>query len=207
MPRKRSGGEGILDDTFAAGVANPRAMAIFTLLMAILASVLNWIWKPLGAFTPFAVLVLWLLTAAGVAGVVKGLFVQKARQKRLQETNEIEDLRRLSWREFEQLVADAYRAKGYTVEERGGTADGGIDLLMRSPDGKRVAVQCKQWKEWQVGAPRIREFAGAMAQERVDSGIFVASGKFTQPAKEAASKTGVQLVDGPSLIELIHARK
>jgi restriction system protein len=207
MARNQSVLEGMLTESFEAGVANPRAMAIFTLFLALFACVLHWLWKPLGAFTPIAVFVLWFLTAAGVLGVIKGLVVQKARLKRLAETEEIEHLQQLTWQQFEQLVADAYRARGYKVEERGGTADGGIDLLMRSPTGERVAVQCKRWKEWQVGAPRIREFAGAMAQERVEQGVFITSGKYTKPAKEAASKTNVQLVDGNSLLEIVKSTR
>ncbi len=198
----------MLDDVFEAGVANPRLTAVFTLCMATSACVLHWLWKPFGSMaTPIAVFLLWLLTAAGVLGVVKGYFVQAGRLKRLQAQVEVEHLKELTWQQFEQLVADAYRAKGYRVEERGGRNDGGIDLLMRSPTGELVAVQCKRWKEWQVGAPRIREFAGAMAQERISAGIFVISGKFSQPARDAASNTQVQLVDGSDLLELIQSSR
>jgi restriction system protein len=69
-----------------------------------------------------------------------------------------------------------------------------------------LAVQCKRWKEWQVRAPKIRQFAGAMVQEKVSKGIFVTSGKFSQPAIQAATKTKVELVNGSGLIKLIRSK-
>jgi restriction system protein len=194
----------MLEGAFEAGVVNPRWTAIFTLSLAICACVFRWLWQPFGpVLTPISVFLLWLLTAAGVLGVIKGYIVKGARLKRLRAQEEIEHLHELTWQQFEQVVADAYRAKGYRVEQCGGNGDGGIDLLLRSATGELVAVQCKRWKDWQVGAPRIREFVGAMAQKQITSGIFVTSGKFSQPAKEAAAKTRVQLVDGRDLIRLI----
>jgi restriction system protein len=194
----------MLEDAFEAGVANPRWAAVFTLFLAICACIFHWMWKPFGPqVTPAAVFLLWILTAAGVLGVIKGYFVQATRLKRLHSQEEVHHLHELTWRQFEQLVADAYKAKGYRVEERGGSADGGIDLLMRAPTGELVAVQCKRWKEWQVGAPRIREFVGAMTQERIDRGIFITSGRFSRPAQEAGTKMGIQLLDGSDLLELI----
>ena len=44
----------------------------------------------------------------------------------------IETIRKLSWREFEELVGEAYRRKGYNVTETGGGgADGGVDLVLK----------------------------------------------------------------------------
>ena len=57
-----------------------------------------------------------------------------------------------------------------------------------------------------MGAPHIREFAGAMVQEKVLKGVFVTSGKFSQPAIQAAAKTKVELVEGGALIQLIRSK-
>jgi restriction system protein len=206
MPRHQSLLGGMISDTYEAGVANPRMMGAFTLFMAACSATLNWLWQPFGpTWTPFLVLLLWVLTAVGTVGVIKGYSVRSARSDRLRSLRSLDDLKQLSWQQFEQLVADAYRAKGYRVEERGGTGDGGIDLLMRSPKGELVAVQCKRWKEWQVGAPRIREFVGALAQANVRHGVFVTSGRFSRPAKETAAKTGIHLIDGRHLLEFVNS--
>ena len=208
MSRRPGGFEGAIQNAFELGVINPRFMAGFTLCLAILGAVFHWLWKPFGPLlTPIFVFILWVLCAAGVLGTVRGYVEKAIRLKRLAAVEEIEHLRELTWQQFEQVVADAYRARGYKVEESGGTGDNGIDLLMRSPTGELVAVQCKRWKEWQVGAPRIREFAGAMVQEKVSKGVFVTSGKFSPPAIQAAAKTKVELVDGGALIQLIRSKE
>ena len=59
------------------------------------------------------------LVAAGVS-VIKGLF----RRKLLDRQDGLPSLLSLPWREFEQLVGEAYRRQGYDVEETGG---GGAD--------------------------------------------------------------------------------
>jgi restriction system protein len=41
----------------------------------------------------------------------------------------LDTLRALSWQDFERLVGDAYRRRGYTIEEIAGSApDGGADV-------------------------------------------------------------------------------
>ena len=70
----------------------------------------------------------------------------------LESQRGIETLREINWREFEELVGEAYRRKGYAVAETGGGgADGGVDLVL-SKRGKRLLVQCKHWKAAKVGA-------------------------------------------------------
>lgn len=192
-------------DCFEAGVANPRAMTILSCITSIWAAILHWFWHPMGNWTPLLVIFLGVVTAVGMAGAIKGYFLKLVRQQTLHRTEDLEDLKRISWQQFEQLVADAYRAKGFKVQECGGIGDGGIDLIVRSPDGRRIGVQCKHWKSWQVGAPRIREFAGAVQRKRLDGGIFVASGTYSRPAIEAAAKTRIQLLDGRALLQLIRS--
>jgi restriction system protein len=56
-------------------------------------------------------------------------------------TNALEGM---SWQEFELLVGEAFRRKGFAVREIGrGGADGGVDLVLIK-DGEKTLVQCKQ---------------------------------------------------------------
>ncbi len=88
----------------------------------------------------------------------------------------------LSWQEFENLVGEIFRARGYLVENvGGGGADGGIDLRLRR-EGEATLVQCKRWKVFKVGVKPIREFFGVMASEGVDRCFFVSSGVYTNEA-------------------------
>lgn len=69
----------------------------------------------------------------------------------------LHSIRALSWQEFEWLVSEAYRRKGYSVIERGGNApDGGVDLELRK-DGRKTIVQCKRWNAFKVNVSMVRE--------------------------------------------------
>ena len=113
----------------------------------------------------------------------------------------------MSWREFELLIGEAYRNKGYAVAELGGAgADGGVDL--RLTKGREVVlVQCKQWKAFKVGVTVIRELYGVMTAQRATGGIVVTSGVFTKEASNFADECGIDLIDGASLRRLIDEAK
>ena len=112
-------------------------------------------------------------------------------------------LEKLSWQEFEGLVAETFRQKGYRVIERGGDGpDGGIDVeLYMGKD--RYLVQCKQWKTRQVGVAIVRELYGVMSAEGAVGGFVVASGSFTPDAAAFASGKSIELVDARKLRRLI----
>src|SRR6478672_3237668 len=108
----------------------------------------------------------------------------------------------LSWQEFENLVGEIFRARGYAVENvGGGGADGGIDLRLSS-QGETTLVQCKRWKVFKVGVKPIREFFGVMASEGVDRGIFVSSGIYTNEALRFAEGKPLELIDGAQFAEM-----
>jgi restriction system protein len=121
----------------------------------------------------------------------------------LDSQSSIEEIRNLDWREFEQLVGEAYRRKGYTVIERGlNGPDGGVDLELHRGTQKTL-VQCKHWKTWKVGVSPIRELLGVKVSEGASDAIFVASGQYTRDALEFGNNNNMKLLDGPALIELI----
>lgn len=137
-----------------------------------------------------------------VAAVVSAI-KSASRRKLLDRQCGINSLRDLSWREFEQLVGEAYRRQGYDIEETGGGgADGGIDLVLRG-NGETVLVQCKQWKARQVGVDKVRELFGVVTAERADRGILVTSGNFTKDALSFQAGKPLTLVDGPALAQLV----
>ena len=112
-------------------------------------------------------------------------------------------LEQMTWREFEMLVGEAFRRRGYAVEETGGHgADGGVDLAL-SRAGQRFLVQCKQWKASKVGVKILRELYGVMAAERAAGGFVVTSGVFTREAEDFAAGQNIDLIDGPRLRAMI----
>jgi restriction system protein len=109
----------------------------------------------------------------------------------------------MSWAQFEVVVGEAFRRRGYAVEETGGGgADGGVDLVLRKA-GEKVFVQCKQWKAFKVGVNVVRELAGVMAVHGAARGFVVTSGRFTAEAEAFGKQSKVSLIDGVALAELI----
>ena len=142
-----------------------------------------------------------LLIGAGISAYGRhkraGLFAG------VQESSSPSALNGMSWQEFEMLVGEAFRRKGYTVSETGGGgADGGVDLVLRK-DGEKFLVQCKQWKACKVGVTTIRELYGVMAAGGAAGGFVVTSGVFTQEAKSFAEGKNIDLIDGSKLTAMI----
>lgn len=109
----------------------------------------------------------------------------------------------MTWSEFELLVGEAFRRKGYAVTETGGGgADGGVDLVL-SKGSERHFVQCKQWKAFKVGVTTVRELYGVMAARGAAGGYVVTSGQFTTDAQEFAAGRNITLIDGQALRSLI----
>jgi restriction system protein len=114
-------------------------------------------------------------------------------------------LEKMSWGEFEELVGEFFRRRGYSVQETGGGGpDGGMDLVL-SHGTDRYLVQCKQWKAWRVGVDIVRELYGVMAAESAAGGFVVTSGVFTDEARRFAEGREIQLIAGDQLVEMIRA--
>jgi restriction system protein len=126
------------------------------------------------------------------------------RKRRLLDSQKgIDSIRALGWREFEELVGEAYRRQGYAVVENTTAGpDEGIDLVLKK-DGGLVLVQCKQWKSTKIGVNIVRELLGVMTAKHATSGILITSGVFTQEAKNFAADKPIDLVEGSQLLQLI----
>ena len=143
----------------------------------------------------------------GLCVIAAGMSFFDARRKRqlLDTRRGLDSLAALGWRDFERLVGEAYRRRGYAVEETGlGGADGGVDLVLRR-DGKRTLVQCKQWRRDKVPVNVVREMFGLMTHHRADAVRIAALGGFTPDAARFAEGKPIALIDGATLLEMIKA--
>lgn len=121
----------------------------------------------------------------------------------LEGQNSAATLQKINWREFEELVGEAYRRKGYAVTELGGGGpDGGVDLELRK-NGEILLVQCKHYRMKKVGVKIVRELYGVVASENATGGIVITSGIFTNDASDFARGKPLELVDGKKLLVLI----
>ena len=127
----------------------------------------------------------------------------------LSKADLLDGLRAMDWFQFEKVVARLYEKQGYRVNRRGGAnPDGGIDMVIEKP-GIQRAVQCKQWKTWNVGAPAVRNFVGALHIEKFQKGIFVTLRGYTVQAKQLADDQGIEMLDADDLarkLESVDAR-
>ncbi len=142
----------------------------------------------------------WMLGALFALIILLGGFLghrnRRHREGLVADTIGIPDLKRLSWQDFEKLVAEFYRQGGYSVEETGGGgADGGIDLVLWK-NGQKTIVQCKHWKTYKVGVEKVRELYGVQTSENAVQAILITSGTFTQEALNFAQGKPLELIDG-----------
>lgn len=115
----------------------------------------------------------------------------------------LKSLKDVSWKDFEFLVSEAYRRKGYQVKENlKAGADGGVDLVL-TKDNEVTLVQCKQWKTKSIPVTTIRELYGVMMDQNAQKGVVVCSGAFTKDAIEFAKGKPIELIDGLRLRSLI----
>ncbi len=112
----------------------------------------------------------------------------------------------ISWPEFELLVGQFFRERGYRVTETGGRADGGVDLRLRAENSELFLVQCKHWKTSKVPVQVVRELYGVMQAEYASGAFVVTSGEFTADAASFAKGKKIELINGSLLLCAIQKR-
>jgi len=154
----------------------------------------------------FAMMGQYLFPFAFLIGASMSAYGRHKRARLIDDVQErpfVSALNGMTWQEFEMLVGEAFRCKGFTVSETGGGgADGGVDLVLRK-GSEKFLVQCKQWKAHKVGVTTIRELYGVMSASGAVGGFVVTSGVFTHEAKSFAEGINVDLIDGAELTAMI----
>jgi len=113
------------------------------------------------------------------------------------------DLSTVSPNEFEDLVADLYRKKGFTVRVTPRSHDAGVDVIARGWSAvgeQQLIIQCKHYPNGTVGTPEVQKLIGARADHpKAHRAILVTSGKFSDGAVRLAERHRIDLVNGASL--------
>lgn len=140
-----------------------------------------------------------------VAAVASFFRVRKRKQllsKAKKSDSLINTLSQMSWREFEFLIGQMFRERGYSVAEGKGSNDGGIDLTLFK-DGRTLLVQCKHWKSSRVGVTVVRELLGVMTVRKAHHGLVICSGGYTKEAYAFAKQANISLMGLSQLEKLL----
>jgi TIR domain/Restriction endonuclease len=120
---------------------------------------------------------------------------------------------RLDPKRFEELVADVFRAEGFSVQASMTNRDGGHDLILtktsseskRNTDSPLYVVQVKHYKTRRVSVETIRLAIGSMVLAGQSAkGLIVSSSQLTSAAQEVVSDVNrkglsLEVIDGPEL--------
>lgn len=124
-------------------------------------------------------------------------------------------LQNLSSRQFEEVVAELFRAKGFLVDLTKRTRDGGKDIIAVHTDGlgiqSKYFIECKHYSESnKVGVEVVRALYGVMnAKDGPNKTILATTSTFTTGAKgfvedEAASKWDITLADYDEIVRWLN---
>jgi hypothetical protein len=113
-------------------------------------------------------------------------------------------LARLSWQDFEHLLAEHYRAQGYKVEHHAhatslSSLGGSLDLRL-TRGSESIVVQCGHWDTAEVAVQEVHDLLSVMLNEAATRGVLITRGRFSSEAIAVQRRQPrLQLVDGDVL--------
>lgn len=110
---------------------------------------------------------------------------------------------RMSWGQFELLAVEAFRRRGFQITERGSSGEDGSRNLQLTRGRQRFIAHCKAWRQSVVDIGAVRELYSIVIVTKADGGIVITAGSFSQEARTFAAGRQLQLIDGPTLRELL----
>ena len=144
-----------------------------------------------------------VIALAFLAPVSFSLLKQNRKKKLHDLKREIQSIQELSWQQFKELVAEAYRESGYLILENSTfTADPCVDLVMRK-GANLYLVQCRYWQNRKLGIREVKNIFALMHAKQASGVFLLTTGIFTTEARHYVAGRPVNLVDGIELVELL----
>ncbi|MFI0895512.1 restriction endonuclease [Streptomyces sp. NPDC020983] len=109
--------------------------------------------------------------------------------------------------DFEQLVAELFRAMGMQAVTTVRSGDGGVDVDALDPapiTGGSIVVQVKRYRHT-VPPTAVRDLYGTVQHAGANKGVLVTTSRFGPTAHTFAHGKPLELVSGEQLVELLHA--
>ena len=103
--------------------------------------------------------------------------------------------------DFEEMVAELYRAMGYQAKRTGAIGDHGVDVVIKAKNGEKWIVQCKRWRT-PAGESIVRDFYGTMQHEKAAQGAIIAISGFSQAAIAWTKGKPLYLYNGDEFLRI-----
>ncbi|AXI81376.1 restriction endonuclease [Peterkaempfera bronchialis] len=108
--------------------------------------------------------------------------------------------------EFEELVAELFRAMGMQAVTTQRSGDGGVDVDALDPDpirGGRIVVQAKRYRDT-VPPTAVRDLYGTVQDVGANKGVLITTSAFGPGSHRFADGKPLTLVSGGELVDLLH---
>jgi len=131
-------------------------------------------------------------------------FLKSNRKRKLHELREeIKSIQELSWQQFREQVAEAYRHEGYMILDNDPfSSDPSVDLVLRK-SANLYLLQSRYWRNRKLGLREVKNLFSLM-HEKQASGIFLlTTGVFTKEARRYSVGRPINLIDGIQIVDLL----
>ncbi|MFI6447105.1 restriction endonuclease [Kitasatospora sp. NPDC050543] len=107
--------------------------------------------------------------------------------------------------EFEELIAELFRLRGYRVMTTARSGDAGVDVVAEDLDpvtGGRIVIQAKRYRST-VSPTAVRDLDSTVRHHGAIKGILVTTAGFGPGSYDYIRNKPLSLVTGPELVELL----
>ncbi|MFF1909110.1 restriction endonuclease [Kitasatospora sp. NPDC058218] len=107
--------------------------------------------------------------------------------------------------EFEELIAELFRLRGFRVMTTARSGDAGVDVVAEDLDpvtGGRIVIQAKRYRST-VSPTAVRDLDSTVRHHGAIKGILVTTAGFGPGSYEYIRNKPLSLVSGPELVELL----
>jgi restriction system protein len=161
-----------------------------------------------GTQTAVHMTIVWLLLIACWVLAALCCVGYRQRMHRLLVRDQLAELCRMHWRTFEDRIAQAFRYRGYAVEQANNghigptDTDNGLDLIVHK-HGLTTLVQCRHWCNRNVDVKDVREMHSLMKFHQAAAVKIVACGDYTDDAWKFVTGKPFELIHGETLLAML----
>ena len=147
-------------------------------------------------FAPYVALAL-------LAPITLSIFNSRKKKKLHDLKDQIQAIQELPWQELKDLVAEIYRCNGYIIMENSTfTNDPSVDIFLRK-GANLYLLQCRYWLNRKLGLREVKNLFSLMHAKQASGVFLLATGIFSNEARNYAAGKPINLIDGIELVEML----